>query len=138
VALPAFADVNIENAWTRATPPGAKIAAGYMTIRNASGTADRLIAASSPAAAKVETHVTVEEGGISRMRPVKGYDIPPNGSFELKPSGAHLMLMNLKAPLKAGERVPLVLKFAHAGEVRTELEVRPLGTTGGMPGMHGH
>ena len=53
VALPAFADVNIENAWTRATPPGAKIAAGYMTIRNASGTADRLIAASSPAAAKV-------------------------------------------------------------------------------------
>lgn len=138
VALPAFADVNIENAWTRATPPGAKIAAGYMTIRNASGTADRLIAASSPAAAKVETHVTVEEGGISRMRPVKGYDIPANGSFELKPSGAHLMLMNLKAPLKAGERVPLVLKFAHAGEVRTELEVRPLGTTGGMPGMHGH
>ena len=136
VALPAFADVKIENAWTRATPPGAKIAAGYLTIRNASGTADKLIAASSPAAAKVETHVTVEEGGISRMRPVKGYAVPANGSFELKPGGAHLMLVNLKAPLKAGERVPLVLKFAHGGEVKTELEVRPLGTTGGMP-AHG-
>ena len=138
VALPAFADVKIENAWTRATPPGAKIAAGYMTIRNTSGTADKLVSASSPAAARVETHVTIEEGGISRMRPVKGYDVRANASFELKPGGAHLMLVNLKAPLKEGERVPLVLKFAHAGEVRTELEVKPLGTTGGMPGMHGH
>ena len=137
VALPAFADVKIENAWTRATPPGAKIAAGYMTIRN-TGAADKLVSASSPAAARVETHVTIEEGGISRMRPVKGYDVRANASFELKPGGAHLMLVNLKAPLKEGERVPLVLKFAHAGEVRTELEVKPLGTTGGMPGMHGH
>ena len=137
VALPAFADVKIENAWTRATPPGAKIAAGYMTIRN-TGAADKLVSASSPAAARVETHVTIEEGGISRMRPVKGYDVRANASFELKPGGAHLMLVNLKAPLKDGERVPLVLKFAHAGEVRTELEVKPLGTTGGMPGMHGH
>ncbi len=136
MAVPAWADVNIENAWTRATPPGAKIAAGYMTIRNTSGIADKLVAASSPAAAKVEPHVTIEEGGISKMRPVKGYDIPAKGAFELKPSGAHLMLMNLKAPLKAGQRVPLVLKFAHAGEVRTELEVKPLGTRGGMPGMH--
>ena len=138
VALPAFADVKIENGWTRATPPGAKIAAGYLTIRNTSATADKLVAASSPAAGRVETHVTIEEGGISRMRPVKGYDIPAHGAFELKPSGAHLMLVNLKAPLKEGERVPLVLKFAHAGEVRTELEVKALGTTGGMPGMHGH
>lgn len=137
-ASPAFSQIQVENAWTRATPPGAKIAAGYMTLRNTSGTADKLVSARSPAAAKVETHVTIEEGGISRMRPVKGYDIPANGAFELKPSGAHLMLMNLKAPLKEGERVPLVLKFAHAGEVKTELEVKPLGTTGGMPGMHGH
>ena len=137
-AAPAWAQVSVENAWTRATPPGAKIAAGYLTIRNASGSADQLVSASSPAAAKVEPHVTIEEGGISKMRPVRSYDIPAHGSFELKPSGAHLMLMNLKAPLKAGSRVPLVLRFAHAGEVRTELEVRPLGTTGAMPGMHGH
>lgn len=138
VALPAFADVKIENAWTRATPPGAKIAAGYMTIRNGSGTADRLIGASSPAAGTVSPHVTVEEGGISKMRPVKGYDIPANGTFELKPSGSHLMLMGLKAPLKAGERVPLVLRFQNSGEVKVELEVRPLGATSDMPGMHSH
>src|SRR5690349_233655 len=129
ISSPAWADVKIENAWARATPPGAKIGAGYMTIRNSSGTPDKLIGASSPAAA-VSPHVTVEEGGISKMRPVKGYDIPANGSFELKPSGAHLMLMNLKAPLKAGERVPLVLRFQNSGDVKVDLDVRPLGATG--------
>jgi copper(I)-binding protein len=138
VALPAFADVKIENAWARATPPGAKIAAGYMTIRNDSASAERLVSASSPAAAKVQTHVTKTEDGISRMREVKGYEIPANGTFELMPGGAHLMLVDIKAPLKAGERVPLVLRFQHAGEVKVELEVRPLGASGAMGGMHGH
>ena len=138
VAFPAFADVKIENAWTRATPPGAKIAAGYLTIRNGAASADRLVSASSPAADKVQTHVTVTERDISRMREVKGYEIPAHGAFELKPGGAHLMLVGLKAPLKEGERVPLTLKFQRAGEVKVELEVRPLGAAHGMPGMHGH
>jgi copper(I)-binding protein len=138
VALPAFADVKIENAWARATPPGAKIAAGYLTIRNDSASAERLVSAGSPAAARVQTHVTKTEGGISRMREVKGYDIPANGTFELTPGGAHLMLVDIKAPLKAGERVPLVLRFQHAGEVKVELEVRPLGASGAMGGMHHH
>ncbi|HYR36921.1 MAG TPA: copper chaperone PCu(A)C, partial [Burkholderiales bacterium] len=98
-AAPAFAQVKIENAWARATPPGAKIAAGYLTIRNEASAPDKLVAASSPAAEKVETHVTLKEGDVFRMREVKGYDIPARGSFELKPGGAHLMLVNIKAPL---------------------------------------
>jgi copper(I)-binding protein len=122
-AAPAFAQVKIENAWARATPPGAKIAAGYMTIRNESSAPDKLVAASSPAAERVETHVTLKEGDVFRMREVKGYDIPARGSFELKPGGAHLMLVNVKAPLKEGDKVPLTLRFAHAGEVKTELQV---------------
>ena len=138
VALPAFADVKIENAWARATPPGAKIGAGYMTIHNSGATADRLVGASSPAAAKVETHVTTRDGDISRMRPVKGYDIPANGTFQLTPGGSHLMLMDLKAPLREGDKVPLVLKFQRAGEVKVELQVRALGATHDMSGMHGH
>jgi len=126
-AFPAYAQVTVENAWARATPPGAKIAAGYMTIRNTSGTADRLLAVSSPAAERVETHVTVKDGDVSRMREVKGYEIPAKGAFTLAPGGAHLMLVNPKAPLKEGEKVPLVLRFERAGEVKTELAVRPLG-----------
>src|SRR5712675_735160 len=100
VTSPALAQIKIENAWSRATPPGAKIAAGYMTIRNASKTADKLLSVSSLAAEKVETHVTVKDGDIFRMREVKGYDVPAGGAFELKPGGAHLMLVNVKAPFK--------------------------------------
>lgn len=128
VAAPVMAQVTVENAWARATPPGAKIAAGYLTIRNAGG-ADRLVSASSPAAEKVETHITVKDGDVSRMRMVKGYAVPAKGMIELTPGGSHLMLVNIKAPLKEGEKVPLVLRFEKAGEVKTELAVRALGAT---------
>lgn len=137
-ASPALAQIRIENAWSRATPPGAKIAAGYMTIRNLSSTPDKLVSVSSPAAQRVETHVTTTEGGISRMREVKGYAIPAKGAFELKPGGAHLMLINVKAPLKEGDKVPLVLKFQRAGTKKIELQVRALGAMGDMRGMDGH
>ena len=135
VALPAFADVKIENAWARATPPGAQIGAGYLTIRNTSATPERLVGASTPAAEKVQTHVTLRDGDISRMREVTGYEIPANGVFELKPGGAHLMLVNLKAPLRERDKVPLVLRFEHSGEVKVELQVEPMG---GMREMHKH
>jgi copper(I)-binding protein len=128
-ATPAVAQIKIENAWARATPPGAKIAAGYMTIRNDASAPDRLIAATSPAAEKVETHVTMKEGDVFRMRQVKGYDVPARGSFELKPGGAHLMLVNIKAPLQEGAKVPLTLRFERAGEVETELQVGRLTET---------
>jgi copper(I)-binding protein len=133
VAAPAFAQVKVENAWTRATPPGAKIGAGYMKI--SSGAADRLVGASSPAAAKVELHVTQKQGDMMMMREVRGYDIPAGGSFELAPAGAHLMLVDLKAPLKEGGKVPLTLRFEKAGVVKVELQVRALGASSGHP-MH--
>ena len=134
IASPAIAQITVIDAWTRATAPGAKIAAGYMTLKNAGKTPDKLLSASSPAAEKVETHVTVKEGDIFRMREVKGYDIPAGGSFELKPGGAHLMLVNVKAPLKEGDKVPLTLRFERGGEVKTELQVGRLTDTG----KHGH
>jgi copper(I)-binding protein len=122
-SIPAWAQIEIENPWSRATTPGVKIAAGYMVIRNKSSAPDRLIGASSPLAARVETHVTVKDGEIMRMRQVKGYDIPANGSFELAPGGAHLMLVDIKQPFKEGDRIPLTLRFAKAGEVKTVLAV---------------
>ena len=126
----AFAQVEVENAWSRATPPGAKVAAGYLTIRNKSASPDRLVGASTAIAARVETHVVEKQGEVMRMREVKGYDVPAKGSFELKPGGAHLMLVDIKRPLKAGEKISMVLRFEKAGEVKTDLEVRALGATG--------
>ena len=135
VAFPALAQVQVEQPWARATPPGAKTAAGYMLIRNQSAAADRLVGATSAAAARVETHVHIRDGDIMRMREVKGYDVPANGRFELKPGGAHLMFVDLKAPFREGERIPVVLKFQNAGEVKIELQVTGLG---GRPKHHHH
>jgi copper(I)-binding protein len=127
--LLAATPVKVDDAWARATAPGAKVGAGYMKITSG-GTADRLVGASSPAAAKVEMHVTEKKGDVMRMREVKAYDIPAKGSFELAPGGAHLMLVDLKAPLKEGAKVPMTLRFEKAGEVKVELQVRALGASG--------
>ena len=132
VALPASAQVKIENAWARATAPGSKIAAGYMTIRNVAATPDRLLSASTPAAEKIETHVTIKDGEIFRMREVKSYDIPAGASFELKPGGAHLMFVNVKAPFKDGAKVPVTLQFEKAGELKVDFHVGRLGESSGQ------
>ena len=131
VSLPVFGQVEVSDAWIRATAPGQKTAAGYMIIRNKSAQPERLVGGSSQAAAKVETHVSIKDGDIMRMREVKGYDVPAKGTFELKPNGSHLMLVDLKRPLKEGDKVPVVLKFEKSGEVKVDFEVRPL--TGGSP-----
>ena len=122
-----FAQVEIDRPWARATAPGAKVAAGYMVIRNKSASADRLVGVASAAAARVETHVTGRDGDIMRMREVQGYDIPAGGSFELKPGGAHLMFVDIKQPFKEGERVAATLNFQKAGEVKVEFQVEKLG-----------
>ena len=133
-AAPALGQVSIENAWARATAPGARLAAGYMTIRNA-GAPDRLVGASSPAAERVEMHVTRRDGEVSRMRQVQAYDV--KRSFELKPGGAHLMFVNIKAPFTEGQRIPVVLRFEKGGEVKAEFHVGRI--TAGSHGQHkGH
>jgi periplasmic copper chaperone A len=123
----AFSQVRVDNAWSRATAPGAKIAAGYMVIRNDSAQGDRLIGASSPLATRVEMHVHLKDGDIVRMREVKGYDVPAKASFELKPGGAHLMFVDIKRPFKEGEKVPAKLRFEKAGELSVEFNVGRLG-----------
>jgi len=123
LATPALAQIEIENAWARATPPGAKTAAGYMTIRNQSSSPDHLIRAASPLAARVEMHVHLHDGAVMRMRQVKGYDIPAKGSLELKPGIAHLMFVDIKRPFKEGEKIPVTLRFERAGEMTVTFTV---------------
>jgi copper(I)-binding protein len=134
LAIPAWAQVSVEQPWTRATPPGAKVGAGFMQLRNA-GAADRVVGASSPVAGRVEMHVTLREGEVMKMREVKSFEVPAGGSFELKPGGAHLMLLDLKRPLKKGEKVPLALKLEKGGELKLELGVEEMGAR--HPAQHG-
>ena len=127
LAAPAWAQVEIGEPWARATAPGAKVAAGYLVVRNKAPAAERLLSATSPAAVRVETHVTVKDGDIMRMREVKGYAVPANGSLELKPGGSHLMFIDIRQPFKEGDKLPVVLKFQRAGELKVEFRVGRLG-----------
>lgn len=124
---PAAAAVIVDNPWARATPPGAKIAGGYMVIRNTGPAPDRLIDATSPVSERVEMHVSSEENGIMKMRQQENLPVPAGGRLELKPGGGHLMFVGLKRPLKQGESVPLLLRFERAGEIRTDLHIQAIG-----------
>ena len=112
-------DLVLDHAWSRATPGGAKVGGGYLTIDNKGAAADRLIGGSSPVAGKVEVHAMAMNNGVMTMRLLKdGLPIPAGQSVKLAPGGNHIMLMELKAPLKKGDKVPVTLKFEKAGEVK--------------------
>jgi hypothetical protein len=120
-------EIEVRQPWSRATPPGAKVAVGYMEIRNTGSQPDRLLSASTPAAQRVQMHITQREGEVMKMRPVKSFEIPPRERITLRPGGSHLMLVDLTRPLKKGERFPMTLRFERAGELRVELEVQEMG-----------
>jgi copper(I)-binding protein len=121
-------DLVITQAWSRATPGGAKIAGGYLTIENKGSAPDRLISGAGEVAGKVEIHEMAMNNGVMTMRPLdKGLPIEPGKTVKLAPGGYHLMLMDLKNPLKQGDKVPLTLKFEKAGEVKLALEVQAVG-----------
>jgi hypothetical protein len=118
--------IQIENAYTRATVPGQMVAGGFMKIEN-KGATDQLLSASSPAAGEVQLHEMGMDGNVMKMRQVKEITVPAGGAVELKPGGLHLMFMNIKTPLLAGQTVPVKLKFAKAGEVEVKVPVNAMG-----------
>lgn len=133
-------NIMIDHAWARATPLGAKVGGGYLTIKNTGAIPDRLISASSPAASKVEVHEMAMDKGVMKMRPVNdGLSVAPGQSVTLAPGGYHFMMIGLRAPLKKGETVPLTLKFEKAGEVKVTLDIEGIGAMGDRAGqtMHG-
>ncbi|MCR4283358.1 MAG: copper chaperone PCu(A)C [Bauldia sp.] len=136
-AAPAFAheitigSLSLTDLWTRATPPGAPTAAGYLTITNDGNEADRLIAGASPDAGKGELHMMEVKDGMMTMHPVDGgIEIPAAGSVTLAPGGFHFMFITLKEPLKEGGKMPVTLTFEKAGTVETFLHILAVGAEG--------
>ena len=124
-------DLVITQAWSRATPGGAKTGGGFLTIENRGSTPDKLVSVSADVAGKVELHGMAMDGGVMKMRPVEGgLTIDPGKTVKLAPGGMHLMMMDLKNPLKQGEKVPVTLQFEKAGKVAVTLDVQGVGAPG--------
>jgi periplasmic copper chaperone A len=121
-------DLVITQAWTRATPSGAKVGGGFLTIENKGSAPDKLISASADVAGKVEVHEMATTDGVMKMRPVEGgLAIEPGKTVKLAPGGFHLMMMDLKNPLKQGDKLPITLQFEKAGKVAVTLDVQAVG-----------
>jgi periplasmic copper chaperone A len=136
--------LKIAHPWSRATPKGAAIGAGYLKITNNGTAPDRLLGGSSEAAKSFELHVMSMENGVMKMRPVEGgIEIKPGETVEFKPESYHVMFVGLKEPLVQGHRVKATLDFEKAGKVAVEFVVESIGARQGnddhaMPGMPHH
>ncbi|MGY8661795.1 copper chaperone PCu(A)C [Bradyrhizobium sp. UFLA05-109] len=135
-------DLVVTQAWSRATPKGAKTGGGYLSIENKGSAPDRLIGGSADVAGSVQIHEMSTEGGVMKMRPVEnGLTIEPGKTVKLAPGGYHLMMMDLKQQLKRGDKVPVTLEFEKAGKVTISLDVEgvgaqgPVGASGGKMDM---
>jgi copper(I)-binding protein len=118
----------ITQAWSRATPGGAKVAGGYLTIENKGTAPDRLTGGTADIAAKVEIHEMSMENGVMKMHALdKGLAIEPGKTVKLAPGGYHVMLQELKGPLKQGDKVPVTLQFEKAGKVVVSFDVQGVG-----------
>ncbi len=129
LSLPALAHdysagaLKIDHPWSRAMPASSPTAAVFMTISN-SGGADRLLAASTPQAARAELHQHLNDNGVMRMREVSGgIVLPAAGQVKLAPGGLHLMLLQVPKQAVSGDRFPLQLQFEKAGKVTVEVKV---------------
>lgn len=121
-------DLVITQAWSRATPGGAKIGGAYLTIENKGAAPDRLLGGSADIAGKLEVHEMATVNGVMKMRPVeKGLAIEPGKTVKLAPGGYHLMMFDLKSPLKQGDRIPVTLEFEKAGKVQVSLDIQGVG-----------
>lgn len=151
IAMPAAShefkagDIEIVHPWSRATPDGAKVAAGYVKLVN-KGAADRLVAVSGEIAGRGEIHeMAVDDKGVMTMRQLSaGVEIPAGATVELKPGSLHIMFMDLKERRKEGEKFSGSLTFEKAGTVNVEFAVdaaagKPAGgdAKGAAKGEHG-
>ena len=129
VCAPAWAQVNVKDAWVRATVAEQKATGAFMQLSAPAG--GRLVEVRASVAGVVELHEMSMAGTTMKMRAVPGIDLPPGQAVELKPGGFHVMLMDLKQPLKEGQSVTLTLVVEGPDKKRDSIDVkavvRPLG-----------
>jgi periplasmic copper chaperone A len=134
---PAWSQVTVNAPWVRGTVQGQKATGAFMQLKSAEGAT--LVAAETPVAGVVEIHEMTMDNNVMRMRAVPKLDLPAGQAVDLKPGGYHVMLMDLKQPLKKGDSVPIKLKFqgkdGRPQEVEVKAEVRDLAAPSGGGAM---
>jgi copper(I)-binding protein len=129
--------LEIDNPWSRAVPKGAKVAAGYMKIKNMGTEPDRFVGGSTPVAGRFEIHEMSMDRGVMKMRPLpSGLEIKPGETIELKPNAFHIMMMDLKEPIQRGKAFKASLMFEKAGQVDVDFAVEAVGATSAAPSAH--
>jgi copper(I)-binding protein len=142
LAAAAHADVTVKDPWVRGTVAQQKATGLFVQLTSSSDA--RLVSAASPAAGVVEIHEMAMEGNVMKMRAVPGLDLPAGKAVELKPGGYHVMLMDLKKPLKEGDSIEVTLTIEGKDQKRETLVVKaPVRPLGGKPmadhgAMHQH
>jgi copper(I)-binding protein len=131
-------DIHISKPWARATAPTAQVGGGFMGLMNHGKADDALVAVKAGVSEKVELHTHSMDGGVMKMREVTRIAVPAGKAVELKPGSFHIMFINLKAPLKKGDTIPLTLVFEKAGEVKVDMQVDAMGAGSGSMSDHKH
>lgn len=121
----AAASIGVSNAWIPQAPPGVEMLAGYLTLTNAGDTAVDILAAQSDRFRTVTVHQTVIENGVSRMREVNRLEIAPGEEIKFAPGGMHLMLMQPRSEVLAGDRIEITFLMSDGQRVRAIFEVPP-------------
>jgi copper(I)-binding protein len=129
LAMPVWAagladQISVVDPYVRMAPPGAKVTAAFMVVKNTSDKDIQIVKADSPVANVTELHNHINDNGVMRMRQVKEIALPAKGEAVLKPGGYHVMLIDMKAPLKEGDKVAITLKFSDGGTKTIEVPVK--------------
>ena len=119
-------EISVEDGYVSESIPGTSISSAYMTIKNLSSTDTRLVSASSEVSERIEIHQHTMVDGLMRMRQRDYVDILANNSTVFQPSGFHLMIFNLKQPLKAKEEIIITLHFDNQSSLEVNYTVQGL------------
>ncbi|MCB4358621.1 copper chaperone PCu(A)C [Quatrionicoccus australiensis] len=131
--LAAAADqISVDKPYVRLLPPGAQTTGAFMVIRNSADKDVKLVKADNPASRVTELHTHLNEGGVMKMRPVAAIEIKAKGEALLQPGGLHIMLIDLKAPLKEGDIVPITLGFDDGSSKKVDAKVLKAAPEAGM------
>lgn len=118
--------IKVQDPYVRLAPPNSPATGAFMVIKNEGEKDVRVVKADNPASRVTELHTHLNENGVMKMRPVAGIDIKSKGEAVLKPGGLHVMLIDLKAPMKEGDSVPITLTFEDGSTKQVEAKVRPI------------